>query len=70
MSRSGILNSNTGTGNYGAGGNVDTADKNAAKIQEYIKYQPEEEKTGEQLSGPFTGRKSSTDAYVRLRCAW
>ncbi|MCR6186054.1 IS200/IS605 family transposase, partial [Escherichia coli] len=35
--------------------------KNTAKIQEYIKYQPEEDKMGAQLSilypgSPFTGR--------------
>ncbi|EMD4651316.1 transposase, partial [Salmonella enterica] len=41
---------------------VDTVGKNTAKIQDYIKHQPEEDKMGEQLSipypgSPFTGRK-------------
>ncbi|MEW3191968.1 hypothetical protein MZT91_21330 [Escherichia coli] len=41
---------------------VDTVGKNTAKIQDYIKYQLEEDKMGEQLSipypgSPFTGRK-------------
>lgn len=41
---------------------LDTLGKNTAKIQEYIKHQPEEDKIGEQLLNPypgssFTGRK-------------
>jgi putative transposase len=34
-------------------GYVDTVGKNTAKIQEYIKYQLEEDKMGEQLSIPY-----------------
>ena len=41
---------------------VDTVDKNATKIREYIRKQLEEDKLGTQLSlpyegSPFTGRK-------------
>ena len=40
---------------------VDTAGKNASRIAEYIKNQPQEDRTGEQMTmrqyGPFTGGK-------------
>ncbi|GAA0503726.1 hypothetical protein GCM10009414_11810 [Tatumella terrea] len=58
---------------------ADTAGKNTAKIQDYIRHQPAADNMGEPLSipypgSPFTGRKSSimqiSDCDVPVRRGW